>query len=816
MLTGCDLDFKNKTSTPSSVDQTTTIETNTSVDNTNNDTTDQVDDATDQNTDDTAPLAAAIYLRGQVTDPVWDYTELDNQFKYIGNNQYELVYELAAQGYEFKIADANWSMDYGAAATNALDLDAVFAMQSSGGNITITVAEAGFYRFVFDVTDQQAPLLTVSATTFEDIAPYGDVVSVTGDLTESLAYLGKGFYQTELSLAVGDYQINLAGDTGGFGTTSAVSVDTDVALQSGTDPVQFSITQAGHYNLVVNASESAETPSFKVAYLGAPNQVKVHYQRCLSNDYADWEIHLWGSALTDEQVSEWGQNPEFVSGETDAYGYVLSLPVEYDIQPFSFIVHKNGTKDVTSDRSIIPVESPEIWLRQNDPNVYTAAPERNDAEYCVAKAFAGHDVVAGQNLPVRLNAFGSDVAADYQWTLLSAPEGSNAIFSASDAIFTDFTADLVGEYQVELTINQGTAFEQKDDVLVTVKAVQSVKNVIIMIGDGMGYEQVKGARYYAGQPLAFESMPYQGVMQTASASSIGREDDAEFFTDSAAAATAMATGIKVANNVISLEEPGDRHELETILEFMQKQQKSVGLVTTTFMTHATPAGFGAHELQRSSYDEIGQDYFTQTKPNVLFGGGGNGVTPAMATDAGYTVVETKAALMDYVANASGKPGYISAQFGLDHLPYMSEWADKGTTYPTLSEMSTAALDILDNDESGFLLMIEGGRIDHAGHGNDLQNNVLETVEFSNTAQAVLNWAQGRDDTLIILTADHECGGLTITQDNGAGEIPEGTWTTGNHTNVNVPIYSWGVNGDLINGVTVDNTDVYHIIRAAVQ
>ena len=106
--------------------------------------------------------------------------------------------------------------------------------------------------------------------------------------------------------------------------------------------------------------------------------------------------------------------------------------------------------------------------------------------------------------------------------------------------------------------------------------------------------------------------------------------------------------------------------------------------------------------------------------------------------------------------------------------------------------------MLDDDPDGFFLMVEGGRIDHACHANDLIRSIYETIEFSNSVQTVIDWAAGRNDTLILVTADHETGGLTVLTNNGAGVLPTVTWSgTGGHTAAKVPVYAWGVNAEMV-------------------
>jgi alkaline phosphatase len=352
----------------------------------------------------------------------------------------------------------------------------------------------------------------------------------------------------------------------------------------------------------------------------------------------------------------------------------------------------------------------------------------------------------------------------------------------------------------------------------------AVKNVVLMIGDGMGFEQVKAASLYAygkEKSLPFEKF-YRGEMMTHSKNSYLNKIHA---TDSAAAGTAMATGQKVKNNVIS-QKSGE--PIKTILEHLQEQGKATGLVTTVPITHATPAVFAAHTRHRERYTDIANDYLNQTRPNILFGAyyaNGKGMTENKAKQAGYTVVKTREQMqhvVEHVDQDSTEEVFISGLFSPDGMPWeydyyypsknpLSHVCENDTstydTVPHLSEMTAAALNMLDNDPNGFFLMVEGGTIDWAGHDNIIEDNIFETLEFARAFQVVLNWAGDREDTLIIVTADHECGGLKVIKSLRKGLMPEVFWASKDHTGLNVPVYAKGPGAKEFVGV-IDNTEIF--------
>lgn len=342
----------------------------------------------------------------------------------------------------------------------------------------------------------------------------------------------------------------------------------------------------------------------------------------------------------------------------------------------------------------------------------------------------------------------------------------------------------------------------------------AAKNVILMIGDGMGYQHVRAGGYYlngSAGTLCFEPFHRAGVKTRSLNSSV---------TDSAAAGTALATGYKVNNGAISQSATGQPYL--TILEEAKALGKKTGLVTTVPITHATPAAFGAHEASRNSYINIGNDFLNSSRPDVLFGGGGtaSGGSSYFST----TQINTAKALgyqavYDATQMLALDPATTTRALGLFSSGYLTMEYDRqpSNTQPHLSQMTAKALELVETDADGFFLMVEGGQIDTAAHSNNIYQTTREVVEFHNSVQTVLNWLQGRNDTMLIVTADHETGGLTAIN-RGAGIYPSATWSTGDHTGANVPFYVTGANASLVdqyilNGA-VDNTDVYRIMSEA--
>ncbi|MBU0926432.1 MAG: alkaline phosphatase [Spirochaetes bacterium] len=327
------------------------------------------------------------------------------------------------------------------------------------------------------------------------------------------------------------------------------------------------------------------------------------------------------------------------------------------------------------------------------------------------------------------------------------------------------------------------------------------RNVILFVGDGMGPEQVRAASLYSSgieAGLVFQAFPHGGSLTTRSADSA--------ITDSAAAATAIATGVKVNNGVISVRLPGDGSPLLTLLEHYESMGKASGIVSTKHLSDATPAAFAAHRASRSMTDAIAADMFAGAGPDLMLGGGGYGISAGLAEANGYAVVVDEAGLAA-LANPRGasESMRVSGQFGSGPMPYM---ADGLGDLPSLGSMTRKALELLSADPDGFFLVVEGGLIDTACHANDLMRAVYELLELNEAVKAALERAAGGSDTLILVLADHETGGL-IDVSGGIGSV-SGKFSTTAHSAVNVPVYAWGAGSRRFSG-TMDNSQIPELI-----
>lgn len=301
---------------------------------------------------------------------------------------------------------------------------------------------------------------------------------------------------------------------------------------------------------------------------------------------------------------------------------------------------------------------------------------------------------------------------------------------------------------------------------------ESPKNIIFLIGDGMGNSYTSAYRY-------MQHTPHQQFVKQTQLDPylIGQqmtypEDPAQNVTDSASAATAMSAGIKTYNNAIAVD--NDKKPVKTVLERAKELGKATGLVATSEITHATPAAFGAHDESRKNMDAIADDYFDELvgknhKIDVMLGGGKSNFVredrdlTKEFEKAGFNYVTDKKALSK---NSDEKLLGLFADGGLDKM------IDRDSKTPSLRDMTTAALKQLKKDDDGFFLMIEGSQIDWAGHDNDIVGAMSEMKDFDAAFKKAVDYAKKDKNTLVIATADHSTGGFSVAANGQYNWNPE--------------------------------------------
>ncbi|MBN2425935.1 MAG: alkaline phosphatase [Calditrichaceae bacterium] len=420
------------------------------------------------------------------------------------------------------------------------------------------------------------------------------------------------------------------------------------------------------------------------------------------------------------------------------------------------------------------------------------------------------------------------------------------------------------------------------------------KNIIFMISDGCGYNHVDAASLYQhGQTgvQIYEQFPVVYAMSTHSLTGKPYNPDSAWTsfnyvkrkpTDSAAAGTALATGVKTKNRLIGMD--SSFAILENISERLEKYGKSTGVITSVPFYHATPAAFVAHNRDRNNYREIALEMLTQSPLDVIMGCGypdydDDGKITKMDMTAEFTMDSAlwKQLLDGYLGNDADGDGIEDKWILIDDRKEFVDLSANKTpkrllgvakiystlqserngdslaapfavplieSVPTLEEMTQVALNILDEDPDGFFLMIEGGAVDWVSHANNSSRLIEEQIDFNKSVEAVVDWVEKNsswNETLLIVTADHETGYLTgpgsndsvlagkgsiediwkPLVNNGKGQLPGMEWHSHKHTNSLVPMYAKGpgsakfsqyiIGNDPVRGKYIDNTSIAHLI-----
>ena len=324
-------------------------------------------------------------------------------------------------------------------------------------------------------------------------------------------------------------------------------------------------------------------------------------------------------------------------------------------------------------------------------------------------------------------------------------------------------------------------------------AKETPRNIILMIGDGMGLNQIYGAMTTSEESLVFEQFSNIGLQETNSADN--------YITDSGASGTALATGAKTNNEYISISPNGDT--LTTILEHAERAGLATGLVSTSSILHATPAAFIAHNKSRHNYYELATD-FLKTDIDVFIGGGykhfadredgRNLVEELRQKD--YNIFRE----LDEIKKA--KKGKIAGFTAEEHNPSYTD--GRGDMLPVSTQ---TALRTLNNNEKGFFLMVEGSQIDWGGHENNSEYVMNELMDFNRAVEKAMEFVRNNPRTLLVVTSDHETGGLTLTGGSLENNEIDASFSSDGHTAALMPVFATGPGAEKFKGM-YDNTDIF--------
>lgn len=333
------------------------------------------------------------------------------------------------------------------------------------------------------------------------------------------------------------------------------------------------------------------------------------------------------------------------------------------------------------------------------------------------------------------------------------------------------------------------------------------KNVILLIGDGTGLSQISSAFYFKDTAPNYGRFKHIGLINTSSS----RQD----ITDSAAGATAFASGVKSYNGAIGVAD--DSTEVATLVEIVSPLHIKSGVISTSSITHATPACFYAHALNRNFYEEIAAD-MAVSDIDFVAGGGITNFTKRKDGKNLLTDLANKKFKIDTTAlgnfdaiKTESKVAYLLAA---EHMPAKAK--GRGDFLPEATDLG---IQFLNKDDSNFFLMVEGSQVDWGGHANDSDYLISELIDFDNAIGKALDFAKRDGNTLVIVTADHETGGFTLAstiKKNAEGKTYSdykeitGTFSTGGHSATLIPVFAYGPGAEAFSGV-YENNEIFHKI-----
>jgi len=325
------------------------------------------------------------------------------------------------------------------------------------------------------------------------------------------------------------------------------------------------------------------------------------------------------------------------------------------------------------------------------------------------------------------------------------------------------------------------------------------KNIILLIGDGMGLSEISASQFYNEKPSNFERFNVIGLSKTSSSS--------DLITDSAAGATALACGVKTYNGAIGVD--NDTISVKNIIEEVSLMGLSTGVIATSTITHATPASFYAHQKMRRMHEDIALDLVDS---DIDFFAGG-----------GLKHFKNRSDKLDLIGQLKDK-GFVVYTEDLPDFVIEKKQAvlladnamkqkneGRGDFLPMATQKGIAKLS---ENDSGFFLMVEGSQIDWGGHDNDAEYLIAELIDFDDTIGVALDFAEKDGETLVIVTADHETGGFTLGSDNNNYNKIKPVFSTNSHSATMVPVFAKGPGSEKFNGIYAIN-EIYHKMKSLI-
>jgi alkaline phosphatase len=346
---------------------------------------------------------------------------------------------------------------------------------------------------------------------------------------------------------------------------------------------------------------------------------------------------------------------------------------------------------------------------------------------------------------------------------------------------------LISHKSLVIIIVLSTAISSFSETSLSQTPVKEVKNIILFIGDGMGTAQVYGAMTASDHKLILESFPFSGFSKTYSYDN--------YVTDSGAGGTAIACGIKTRNGMVGMSP--DSVPVSSILEIAHKNGLATGIVVTSSVTDATPADFIAHNINRGNYESIATSYLSG---NIdVFMGGGEDDFRHRKDSIDLTLLLKKQGF-DVVYNLDtlkkSKSAKIAGLLAKGDMPSVREGRAG-----FLPEMTRKAIEVLSKNKNGFFLMVEGSLIDKNAHAKNLPAVLTEVLDMDDAIGVAKGFAEKNKQTLIVVTADHETGGLALTNGNIQEHQVAGSFIeSGYHTGVMIPIFSYGSGAKEFSGI----------------